>query len=265
MSMTKKVLILCIVMIISAGAAFSQQAKTVDTPQQAKLMARRAAMEDAYRNLAETIYGIQIDSQTTVRDFITESDVIKSRVKALVKGAEVVRTDYHDDGTCEVEMHLKVRVLQKCLQKQFAYMGDTIKAIGFGAPNPVSEEEAKKTVDEFKPAEDEWSLLIIKATGSGVPPKDVTGPQARLMAQRAAQADALRNLGENILGVQISSNTYVKNFITESDVIKSKFNGFIQGAEVAAIRELEDGTIEVDVQIALVGLKTLIDDIKNSK
>lgn len=262
----QKHIILLISIFLLATLSFSQEkVKTVSSPQQAKLMAKRAAQEDAYRNLAETIYGIQLESQTTVKDFVTQSDTIKSKVAALIKGAEVVRTDWKEDGTCEVEMHLKVVTLQKALQKQFAYAGDTIKAIGYGAPNPVSEEEVKKVVDETKPQEDDWALLIIKATGSGAPPKDISGPQARLMAQRAAQLDALRNLGENILGVEIQSKTYVKDFVTQSDEIKTRFEGFIQGAKVTQIRELDDGAVEVDVEIALIALKPIIEEAKKTK
>jgi hypothetical protein len=251
-------ILMCMIFLVSA--AFCQEGvKKVASPEQAKLMAKRAAQEDAYRNLAETIYGIELESQTTVKDFITQSDTIKSRVTAVIRGATVVRTDWKADGTCEVEMHLKVITLQKALQKQFAYAGDTIKAIGYGAPNPVSEDEVKKVTEETKPKEDDWSVLIIKATGSGAPPKDVTGPQSRLLAQRAAQMDAMRNLGENILGVEIKSKTIVKDFVTQNDEIKSKFEGFIQGAKVTQVRELEDGTVEVDVEIALIGLKPIIE------
>ncbi len=254
-------LIVCFA-IISVLSIGQEKTKTVATEQQAKLMAKRAAQEDAYRNLAETIYGIVLESQTTVKDFITQNDTIKSRVSAVIRGAEVVRTEWKEDGTCEVEMHLKVVTLHKALQKQFAYVGDTIKAIGYGAPNPVSEDEAKKVADQYKASEDEWALLIIKANGTGAPPKDASGPQARMMAQRAAQLDALRNLGENILGVEISSKTYVKDFVTQNDEIKSKFEGYIQGAKVTEVRELEDGSVEVTVEIALAGLKIIIEEAK---
>lgn len=69
---------------------------------QKRLMARRAAKVDALRNLTETIYGLQIDSQTTVRDFVTQSDLIRSRVSAVIQGAQEI--DYRElpDGTAEV-------------------------------------------------------------------------------------------------------------------------------------------------------------------
>ena len=57
---------------------------------QARLMARRAAISDAQRNLAEQIAGVQVDSETTVQNLQVSSDIVKSRVSALLKGAKVI-------------------------------------------------------------------------------------------------------------------------------------------------------------------------------
>ena len=59
-----------------------------------------------------------------------------------------------------------------------------------------------------------------------------TKGQLKLKAKRGAQVDAYRKLSELIKGIQISSNTYVRDFVTESDVIRTQFNEFIQGAKV---------------------------------
>ena len=42
---------------------------------------------DAMRKLAEQVYGLQISSTTTVRDFVTEYDEISSQVQAVLVGA----------------------------------------------------------------------------------------------------------------------------------------------------------------------------------
>ena len=43
---------------------------------QARPLALRAAQADAYRNLLETVQGVQIDSATTVKDFAVELSLI---------------------------------------------------------------------------------------------------------------------------------------------------------------------------------------------
>ena len=57
---------------------------------QAHLMARRAAIADAYRQLAEMINGVNVDAETTVEDMITASDIVKTKVIGTIKGAEVI-------------------------------------------------------------------------------------------------------------------------------------------------------------------------------
>jgi hypothetical protein len=72
----------------------------------ARPMALRAAKIDALRNLLEITKGVQIDSATTVRDFMVESDVINTQVSGLVKGAVVVDQQYMSDGTVEVRLRM---------------------------------------------------------------------------------------------------------------------------------------------------------------
>ena len=72
----------------------------------ARPLAMRAAKVDAYRNLLEITKGVQIDSATTVKDFMVESDIINSKVEGLVKGAQQVKTEYMSDGTVEVTLRM---------------------------------------------------------------------------------------------------------------------------------------------------------------
>ena len=74
----------------------------------ARPMCLRAAEVVAKRNLLEATKGVQIDSQTTVKDFVTESDIINASVQGFVKGAMVVNKDYLSDGTCEVTVKMSL-------------------------------------------------------------------------------------------------------------------------------------------------------------
>ena len=242
--------------LVIASLTVSYAQTRVQTPQQAKLMAKRAAINDAQRNLAETIYGIRLDSKTTVRNYITENDVIRTRVHAIVQGARVTDTKWRKDGTCTVKMEVPVAVLQKTLRRRFGYNSDVIRAKGHGAPNPVASPTPAPIA--LSP-EESWHTLVIKATGSGIPPKDMMDtPQGKLMAERAAYADALRQLGENVMGVHITSRTTVRNMVTENDVIKTKFESFLQNARRVETRRLEDGICEVDLEIPLENLRPYI-------
>jgi hypothetical protein len=71
-------------------------------------MAQRAAQADAYRNLAERIRGVRIEGETTVQDFITKSDRIRTRVDALIRGAQVISSKELPDKTFEVVVEIRV-------------------------------------------------------------------------------------------------------------------------------------------------------------
>ncbi|MBC7545786.1 MAG: hypothetical protein H7338_23895, partial [Candidatus Sericytochromatia bacterium] len=76
------------------------------------------------------------------------------------------------------------------------------------APTVVSWQPAKadmvQSVGGGKGSVD-WTTGTIKVTGSGAPPDRGTTASKRLMALRAARADALRQLGEIINGVKVDS------------------------------------------------------------
>jgi len=99
-----------------------------------------------------------------------------------------------------------------------------------------------------------WTQGIVQATGIGAPPERFYGkPNARPMALRAAKLDAYRNILEVVNGVRINSATVVKDFAVENDVIMSKVEGMVKGAEVVKKEYLSDGTVEITMQMNLRG------------
>ena len=82
-----------------------------------KLMARRAAILDGYRQLYESIKGIRIDGRTKVKDFVTQKDIIRGEIQGFLKGTQILSTRYLPDGTCEVDMVLNVNHFIKFLHR----------------------------------------------------------------------------------------------------------------------------------------------------
>ncbi len=98
----------------------------------------------------------------------------------------------------------------------------------------------------------EWVPIKISAKGAGAPPASaVNQAQARLMAERAAKVDAMRNLLEQAYGVNISSHTTVRNFVTENDTVRARVDAYLRGAKVVDTRYLNDGSVEVEMEITL--------------
>lgn len=96
----------------------------------------------------------------------------------------------------------------------------------------------------------DWSSQVVTAEGSGVPPAGTSTAQGRLMACRAAEVEARRNLLELVQGVQITSETTVANYVTQNDVIKSQIQGLVQATTIEK-QTLPDGTCTVMVRLGL--------------
>ena len=105
-----------------------------------------------------------------------------------------------------------------------------------------------------KPKKEPSKPRIFRARGIGVPsPKHTNPTLARTLAARAAQADAMRNLVQEIQGAQVDSKTTVKDFVTESDQVNVQVNSFLRGARVIDKREMPDGAVEVEMEVEVPG------------
>lgn len=210
---------------------------------QTRLMAKRAAKADALRNLTETIYGVKLDSSTNVRDFVTQSDSIRARMEVIIQGAREVDYKEQPDGTAEVTVEITLGQVEDILGRKIYYSSNTFTATGYGAPSGGTSTVSTPLVSA--------SPEVIRAKGNGIEPKDssMTRAERALMAKRAAKLDALRNLAEQVRGVKIKSDSYVRDFVTQSDEIRAKVHTFVQGARVLYEKKMPDGSYEAEVEI----------------
>jgi hypothetical protein len=112
----------------------------------------------------------------------------------------------------------------------------------------------------------DWTKGTIKCTGTGAPPDKGTVASKRLMALRAAHVDALRQLGEIINGVKVDAETVVKDFVTESDTIRTQMSALVKGArQVGEPRYLSDGSVEIDLVLPMYGQGNVADIIQPQK
>ncbi len=78
------------------------------SPAQRRLLGMRAAKLDAYRNLAEQVYGLQVTGQSTVSDVMVRNDRFHALVDTYLRGARVVTTTAVDEATYEVIVELEL-------------------------------------------------------------------------------------------------------------------------------------------------------------
>lgn len=86
------------------GIAPSQYASMA----QSRIMARRAAIVDGYRNLAEAVKGVQVDAESTLMNYQLADDMVRTKVSALIQGARVISERQIPDGGYEVIMAINL-------------------------------------------------------------------------------------------------------------------------------------------------------------
>ncbi|MCF6298364.1 MAG: LPP20 family lipoprotein [Thiomicrorhabdus sp.] len=97
------------------------------TPGQRRLMAIRASKLDAYRALAEQLYGIKIDSNTSISTLTAKSDSFRARVNAVVRGARMVSVTPMADRNYETV--LEVYVDKRFFEQTFVYTASQSKVV----------------------------------------------------------------------------------------------------------------------------------------
>jgi hypothetical protein len=104
-------------------------------PAQARAMAERAAFVVAIRNLLETVKGVRVDSESVVENFMVKSDVIRTKMDGIVRGARIVKSQHMPDGSVEVLVSMPMKgafmnaLVPDSFGKQSAYV--------FPSPSPA--------------------------------------------------------------------------------------------------------------------------------
>jgi len=116
------------------------------------------------------------------------------------------------------------------------------------AGNLMAAEEGKGNID--------WEGGLVVATGMGTATPSGNKGKDRLKARRVAEVTAQRALLETIKGVRIDSVTTVENSMLTEDVIKTRVNGIIKGAQVVDEQVNWEGNapvVTVKMQICMIG------------
>ena len=84
------------------------------SPAQAYALAKRAAVADSYRLIAEKVKGVRIEGDDLIKNMMVKRSTVRTSVKAMVRNANIVETTFKD-GLCEVEMEVTLS------RSQFSY------------------------------------------------------------------------------------------------------------------------------------------------
>lgn len=180
--MFKKVTIIAIALIITAGLSLAQVEQQVQgagmvdwttqavkstgigginpklPPSVQRKNAIRAAQVDAMRNIIETLQGVNLTSETTVENAMIASDIIKTKVDGVIKSFRYTgKTRYMSDGSVEIDLEVPL----------YGKVGDALYPEQMGGKTPTY----ANLPSDFNSQEPEtYTGLIIDASGTDAVP-----------------------------------------------------------------------------------------------
>jgi len=98
----------CFVVLTTKGEGVAPCNGTCNMAQ-ALVLARRAAILDAYRNLAAKIYGIKIKGKENMKDMMIKNSQLEAYVDGVVRGAKIDQEKFKN-GIYTVVMSVKINV-----------------------------------------------------------------------------------------------------------------------------------------------------------
>jgi len=214
-----------------------------DPPGAARANAITAARTIAMRNLLESVQGVALTSETTVRNAMVENDVITTRVQGFVKGCKMVgEPKYMSDTSIEVEVEVSMSGLADIFLPKApdgatpatvetptsgAYTGLIIDAKGLGvmpAMAPKVVEENNKEVYGSGFVDREWAVRqgmvgyekdLAAARGN----QRVTNNPLVIKAMKASGANKSDVMISNADAQRLQQATQTQNFLDNCRVM----------------------------------------------
>lgn len=244
---------------------------------QQTILAFEAARADAYRNLLESVKGLEVEGGTTVENLAVANSEIRTRVEEFIRGAEIVDETIDTDGTARVTVELDIDRLERLLGRSLPGGIRQFRMVGYGAPQSPEQAQQQQQSQaassgvqsavvgspfawnrEPEPQAQFNNVVMVTGTAAQDPSRARSAAQARLLAERAATQDAYRRILEYVYGISVSSTTTVRDLALSSDRVDSEVSGFIRGAKIEDVRHTPDGIAEVDMSLDLSGLQRII-------
>ena len=112
--------------------------------------------------------------------------------------------------------------------------------------------EEQELVERMEAGSINWSRWVVQTKGVSTPnEKDKKSkPQDVLVV---AKQKAVRKILEVVKNIRIDSHYTVSDYASENDVILSKIESLIKDAHVVKQNYLSDGTVEVTMEVSLLG------------
>lgn len=141
---------------------------------QKRLLARRSAVADAYRQLAKLLQEIKVDGTKLVEDYQTKSDLIRTQVSVLIKGAREVEQKDQNENNIKVIMEVNIygvnslaSVMQPAIFKDKKIPQRSTRR---ESPQPLSISDIPKDINYTTEISGTYTGVIVDCRGLDVQP-----------------------------------------------------------------------------------------------
>ena len=94
-------------------------------PEQRRLLAIRSSKLDAYRALAEQVFGQYLNADTTIAEMMIEDDRFRAQVEGVIYGARLVSIEPVGDDSYQTTLSLDQHVVQDLRALYLGYFAHT--------------------------------------------------------------------------------------------------------------------------------------------
>ena len=156
---------------------------------QSRFAATIAAKTIAQRDMLEFVKGVRIDSTTTIKDGMLKSDIIKTSINGVIRGAQIIKSTYNEklkSATVTVRISLYKDILKSILNPKIAFnlykenKNLIEKFLSFfylyaSEYNYRDEETLKKLLDDFKNSKNKEAIDYIRKIIQKIKKEQYTG------------------------------------------------------------------------------------------
>ena len=103
--------------IEAIGIGASDPSLPTDT--QRKALARDAAIVKAQYEMLSMVKGVEIEGGITVRKALEADSTLEARLKDVIRGAEIVKSEFTSDGGCVATLRLPKKRLESMMGVKF--------------------------------------------------------------------------------------------------------------------------------------------------
>ena len=196
---------LCLIVGLSAGTALAQRAE-------------RSALDAAARHLADRVGALQLNATTRVSDLLTEDSRIATALgEALQRARQSVGPRTYSDGSVEIDLLVSRQWVVRHLRElhRAHYRGQRVRATDFERllRDPVERYIVVTGVgyadSDPEPGKNADRKDTPPANPAAPPGWESVTPQGILLARRAAEMDAQRQLADRMVRLATDGGTTV--------------------------------------------------------